>query len=351
MKKHFLSLLALPFAITCLAQTNDKAPQTKEEQKTIIQRKEGNKKEITIDKNKDGKHEKMIIVVDGDNITINGKPMGDLKGSLKMLNDMDFDFKDMPGGDMMAMGPRMQQLKRFNFRNNDIHGNKAILGVTTEKNEKGAKVVEIAKESAAEKAGLKSSDIITQVNSDKIEGPESLVQSIGKLNPQDLVDVTVLRDGKEKKFKAELGKNNQEENQSLNWNNDNGFNFQAPERPKLPNAPNGQHNFNFDFNDDNHHFSNRDEKPKFGFSIKDNENGDGAVITNVKDGSNAAKAGLQTNDIVTEIDGTPTKSTDDLKAQLHNIDGQSTVNLKVLRNGKTENIHVTVPKRIKTADL
>jgi serine protease Do len=353
MKKQFLSLLALPFAVTfCMAQT-DKAPQTKEEHH-VFRSKDGKKKEITIDKDDSGKHEKMTIVIDGDNITINGKPMGDLKGKLKMLNDMDFDFNDMPGNNNMAIGPRMQQFKRFNFRNDNAQGNKALLGVKTENNEKGAKIAEVSKESAAEKAGLKSGDIITQVNGDKITDPQGLVESIGKLHPQDLVDITVLRDGKEKKFKAELGKNNQENNQSFNWDNNNGFNFQAPEMPERPETPgrqNFQRNFNFDFNDNSNRFFNRDEKPKFGFSIKDNENGDGAVITSIKDGSNASKAGLQVNDIVTEIDGNPTKSTDDLKGQLHNINDKSSVKMKVLRNGKTESINVNVPKRIKTADL
>ncbi len=350
MKKQFLSLLALPFAVTfCMAQTDNKAPQAKEDQQTIIKKRDGKKKEITIDKDENGKHEKMTIVIDGDNITINGKPMGDLKGKLKMLNDMDLDFNDMPGNDM-AFGPHIQQFKHFNFRNNETPGNKALLGVITEKTDKGAKIMEVSKESAAEKAGLKAGDIITQINSDKIADPQTLVESIGKLHPQDMVEVTVLRDGKEKKFKAELGKNNQED---MSWNFGNTLpNMPTlPELPNAPDAPNGMRRFNFDFNDNNNHFFSRDEKPKFGFSIKDNENGDGAVITKITDGSNAAKAGLQVNDIVTEIDGNLTKSTDDLKSEIRDINGRSSVKIKVLRNGKTETINVNVPKRLKTADL
>ena len=46
-----------------------------------------------------------------------------------------------------------------------------MLGVTTEKIEKGVKIQDITKESGAEKAGFKENDIITKIDDKKIERP------------------------------------------------------------------------------------------------------------------------------------------------------------------------------------
>jgi serine protease Do len=56
-------------------------------------------------------------------------------------------------------------------------GNRALLGVVSEKNDNGAKITSVTKESAAEKAGLKKDDIITKVGDTKIEGQRGPVRS------------------------------------------------------------------------------------------------------------------------------------------------------------------------------
>ena len=60
--------------------------------------------------------------------------------------------------------------------------NRAMLGVVTEGNEKGAVIQSVTKESAAEKAGIKEGDIITKVNGATIDGHSDLVATIGKMN-------------------------------------------------------------------------------------------------------------------------------------------------------------------------
>ena len=81
-----------------------------------------------------------------------------------------------------------------------------MLGVTTEKDEKGAKVNDITKESAAEKIGLKEGDIITKIDDQKIENPDDLSEAITKHKPGEKVTVSWLRDNKEQKATAELTK-------------------------------------------------------------------------------------------------------------------------------------------------
>ena len=60
-----------------------------------------------------------------------------------------------------------------------IRMNSAFLGVSSRKAEKGgATVLEVTEGSPAEKAGIKKGDIITKVNDNKIESPESLFETI-----------------------------------------------------------------------------------------------------------------------------------------------------------------------------
>jgi serine protease DegQ len=82
--------------------------------------------------------------------------------------------------------------------------------------------------------------------------------------------------------------------------------------------------------------------------LKDNN---GAVVTRVLPGSPADRAGLQTGDVITAINGTALQGAD----QLNNAEGllpaNSTVNLSVLRNGNTRQVTAQLaPEKIATLD-
>ena len=82
------------------------------------------------------------------------------------------------------------------FKMYSADANLAMLGVTTQKDEKGVLVQSITKESAAEKAGLKENDIITKIDDTKISEPDDLSAAIKEHKPGDKVKVTYLRDKK-----------------------------------------------------------------------------------------------------------------------------------------------------------
>ena len=56
----------------------------------------------------------------------------------------------------------------------------------------------------AEKAGMQAGDILTQIGSTKVKNIYDLTAALSSLEPGNVVDVVVLRDGKEVKMKALL---------------------------------------------------------------------------------------------------------------------------------------------------
>ncbi len=199
---------------------------------------------------KTGKADKMTIVVDGENVTINGKPIDEYKTSdvtvLRRSTPPVPPIPPMPGNE-------------FSF---NMAANPALLGVLTEKADDGAKIKEVNKETAAEKAGLKKEDVITKVGTTPITSPQDLVEAIGKYKPNDKVSLTYKRDGKENKTTATLG-----ENKNRNFNIDRRF-FDL-------NMPDGAAPFLKDF--DLH----LNRKAKIGLEIQDMEVGKGVKVKGV----------------------------------------------------------------------
>lgn len=325
MKKAILSTLPLLlFTATVFAQQSTKpktpkAPATEEKKEIIIEKKEG------------GKNEKMTIVINDGKVTINGKPADEYKGDGRIIIDDDIvingDVVRVPGA---RGGVTMRKAEP-----------RAFLGVSTEKNDKGARVSEVVEESAAQKAGLQNNDIITSVNGAKVSDSESLLEAVRKCKPGQQVDVAFLRDGKEKKVKATLGKTDDAYAftmpEGFNQDFERFYDFRM-EPPMMPRTPRGMWNWN-------------DDQPKFGMGVEDNPDGDGVKVSNVEAESQAAKAGLQKDDIITEVEGNTIKNVDELREQLAEGRDKSSLSVKVLRSGKTETLTMRVPKKIKTADL
>ncbi len=69
----------------------------------------------------------------------------------------------------------------------------------------GLKINGVGEGSPAQKAGLKGGDIITNFGGKKIGNIYDYTYALGDFTPGDVVDVTVMRDGKEVTFKVELG--------------------------------------------------------------------------------------------------------------------------------------------------
>jgi serine protease Do len=325
-----LAAFALLAPVTLFAQKDEKVEKEVKEKKDMQQ--------IIITKKGD-KGEKIVVEIDGDKVLINGKPLeeykdknGDIKVNVHSMKDWEsLAFKTPRGGWNMSQGDGLT------FFSGDE--NRAMLGVTTEKVADGASIESVTKGSAAEKAGLKENDIITKVGKTKIVEPDDLSKAIKEHKPGDKVDITYLRDKKEQKVNVELTK----------WKGIGSFSldkkFDMNIQPRVFSAPDVKVPF------DQYRTYYSGGSPKLGLSVQDSDDGKGVVVVNVDEESNAAKAGIKKDDVITHMDDKAVTSVDEVSKMLKEKKDNPTVRFQLNRGGKSQNIEVKMPRKIKTANL
>lgn len=339
--------LAVNFAMAALLATLA-IPSFAQDDKKVEKESKDKKKEveqITIIRKNDSK-EKTVIEINGDKITVNGKPIEDLKedGDITVHRNK---FKTLQGLNSYSFPGGGQSYSWDNGHDDafrffgDADENRAMLGVVTEEVEGGVKVTEVTNESAAKKAGIKEGDIITKIGDTKIEDPDQLSEAVRKHKPGEKVTVTLLRDKKEQKVTTELGK----------WKGVSAFGY----------AP-GQ-NFKMDMPDYNELLAPKIQgiprqnwafsggAPRLGLSVQDTDEGKGVKVIEVDEESNAAKAGIKENDIVTHFNDKEVNSADEVAKMVKENKDKISINFKIKRDGKTQNIEVKMPRKLKTADL
>lgn len=319
-------------AVTFAQKENKDKDKTKDAQVIVITR-EGN-----ID-------DKAVVEIKGDKVTVNGKEVNDKDGDISVNVHR---YKDIESVSPRVMA-RIPGAFNFNMDNNNISlfaedENRAMLGVVTDSDDKGARITQVSKESAAEKAGLKKDDIITKIDDKAVKDADDVADIVHDHKPGDKINITILRDGKEQTLTAELGK----------WKGIQAFRTgpnqfrMAPEvwreAPTLPSVPRVMP---FDFRGNIY----ADSRPKLGLSVQDSEDGKGVKVIDVDGDSNADKAGIQEDDIITSVNGQEVNSTDEITRIVRENRDKNSLSVKLLRNGKQKTVEIKVPKRLKTADL
>ncbi|HOL31432.1 MAG TPA: PDZ domain-containing protein, partial [Anaerohalosphaeraceae bacterium] len=79
------------------------------------------------------------------------------------------------------------------------------------KDSKGALITDVVKDSPAERAGLEKDDVIIQIGSKKIEDVQDVRNVIGFTPPDTIVEMTIIRNGKEKKLNVKVGSQEESE--------------------------------------------------------------------------------------------------------------------------------------------
>jgi serine protease Do len=213
-----------------------------------------------------------------------------------------------------------------------IRMNSAFLGVSSRKAEKGgATVLEVTKGSPAEKAGIRKGDVITKVNENKIESPESLFETIHNFKPGDKVKIVFTRDGKEQLVMATLEKSEFKQ-KDFNYN----YNFKMPPMPEM---------YGMDMDSWGH------KQPKLGIKAQDAEDGKGVNVLEVEDSSAAFRSGLKKGDIIVQFDGIDVNSTNELVDQMEEAHHKPVIKVRILRAGVSQDIDIKIPRKLKTAEL
>jgi serine protease Do len=151
----------------------------------------------------------------------------------------------------------------------------------------GAIVADVMEDAPATGAGIQAGDVITKVNGEIVKDPRSLSETIARIEPDQTITVTVLREGKEREFKVKLGNlNDFDEQQQANADQDN------DDQPAevMPGSLDA-----------------------LGLTVEPNSDGEGVVVVGVEDDSPAAEKGLQAGDVIVTVGGENVGSVSDVE--------------------------------------
>ena len=195
---------------------------------------------------------------------------------------------------------------------------------------RGVLVTEVTPDGPAAKAGLQSGDVILDYDGHVVEGTVQFSRLVRETPPGRTVELTVMRNGQERKWTVQLGSRPQ------------GMESQAREFV-LP------RDFNFKFSMPEFSLS---PTPVLGIEAENVSGqlgayfhvpgGEGVLIQSENAGSPAAKAGLQAGDVITRVDGQAVKTIGDLRAELRQKREQKSVTLAIIRQGSPQTVRVAL---------
>jgi serine protease Do len=212
--------------------------------------------------------------------------------------------------------------------------------------ERGVVVGHVSPDSPALKAGLQQTDVVIEVDGQRVEGAAQFRRMIREIPAGRTIQLTVWRDGHTQTISATLGK--AEDNHRAMWNAAPGaFAFRMPEVeiPSMPEVP--------EMNSDSGMMVLPGVRPRLGIDAEDISgqlgsffgapDGEGVLVRNVNAGSAAEKAGLKAGDVITKFSGDRIRSLGDLREKLAAKNDDKAATLSVLRNRNEVTLTVDLP--------
>jgi serine protease Do len=182
------------------------------------------------------------------------------------------------------------------------------------KEERGALVGRVMEGEPAEKAGIQKGDVILEVEGHAVKDTRDLLNTIARLQPGQTAKVLVFRDGKEKTLTVNLG--------------------ERPADAEVAGQPPPS------------------KEDRLGLTVQDIpaemaeqlglEKPEGVLVSSVKPGSPAAKAGLQRGDLIHEMEHQPVRNAQDYHKILSKAGKESV--LVWIQRGKARRYVVVHPK-------
>jgi serine protease Do len=239
------------------------------------------------------------------------------------------------GGDSSYLGIEAEEVTRENFARFGLSG---VRGVAIEK---------VIEGSPAAAAGLQAGDVIVRVNGDEVTSVRKLTRLLSEIAPDHSAKIVFLRSGNERDVTATLGKRPMPKFESGN------FEFKMPAITVAPDLPRGEmpqvrvfprtpgaqgEGFTWSFGGGRQIGVGLTPLTK---QLAEHFGVDGgALITNVREDSPAAKAGLKAGDIIIEVDGKAIKG-DFSVGRAISEKKEGPVTLTIVRDRNRQTISVT----------
>lgn len=177
---------------------------------------------------------------------------------------------------------------------------------------KGVIVDSVKPGTAAESAGIRQGDVITEIDGSRVSDVNAFRNRIASMAPGTEVALTLLRDNKEQKVRAKLGEFNPETAQA------------GEQKPAPPNAQ-GENGLGVNV---------EPLTPEIAGQLNLKPGTQGVVVDSVDPAGPAVAAGLQRGDVIQEVNRSGIRSAADLKAALDK-NGSKPALLLVNRRGET----------------
>lgn len=191
---------------------------------------------------------------------------------------------------------------------------------------KGALVANVTPRSPAAHGGLREGDVITAFNGKPVEDSRQLRLMVAQTPPDTRAQVTYLREGKQRAATVVLGELSEDEVAAARGDETRNGETRLRQAGVLPGVE----------------FSNLSDRLRQQLNIPDSVNG--LLITSVEAGSAAEQAGLETGDVVVEVNRQPVRNLSDLTAARRN-DPDGNLLLRVWSQGGTRYVVISASRQ------
>jgi serine protease Do len=212
----------------------------------------------------------------------------------------------------------------------------------------GVKIDAVDSDSPAEKAGLRTGDVVVEYDGERVRSARQFTRLVQETPEGRQVAMAVLRDGTRQTVRATP------EARTFSWNMDIDGDRIRREVERGMRGLDGLREFHVDPPAFNFRFDpGRMGRGRLGVTIDSLTDqlaqyfgaaDGGALVTGVRDGSPAEKAGLKAGDVITSINGEAVRDADRVAAELARAHGDE-VTIGYLRDRKAETAKVTLEPR------
>jgi serine protease Do len=190
------------------------------------------------------------------------------------------------------------------------------------KDRKGAVVQSVSPDSAASKAGLEPGDVIIGWGGKPVTSRDELVRMVVSTRPGTTVPVRIMRDRMERTISVTVDELDLETESTASRNNG-----------REPDDPAQETSSGFGITLQN-------VTPEIARRLR-LENRRGAVVTDIEQGSPAARAGMQPGDVIVRVGRQPVETAAEAQRELARIASGGTAFLRVVRGGQETFVTVT----------